>query len=736
MNGETPTMLERYREAAALAPEKLAGLMRNRRISPFWTGEDDVFWYRRETDEGEEWVRVDPGAATRTVAATRAELGIADVPTDVRPGILPGPDGRGLRRRDHDLWLVDGDAETRLTFDGEADYAWGAISADNNMVVPFRRMGLDLPPIGTVHSPTGRRVITIRADERAMPIKRMVENISPSGAARPEVHEWRVQLDDEGEPPPLECRIIDLDTGEWVVVDATDGLVSQLMVNGSSEVTWSSDEEHLYLLHHRQGAARAALVEVDTRTGERRDAVVLDDGSLYEPNQFLYSLPLVWVLPDSGEAVLFSQHDGWGHLHRYDLATGEHRNRVSDGDLVVRDILHVDAERREVTYLAGTAADGGNPYWRRVYRAGIDGGTQRLLTPEPADHELVAPEPQFFHLVFGQGLPPVRSISPSGRYFVDHRSTVSDAPVILLRDADDGGRVVLELERTDVSRLLGAGYVEPQAFCVKADDGVTDLWGVLSLPRHPLDPSRIPVIEDVYAGYQTTHAPHAYLGASKLAARQVYLPSYNALGFAAVMLDGRGTPGRERFFRQWTFRHFHTDRGLADHVTAVTELGARHPELDLTRVGVVGHSYGGYNSARMLLMFPEFYRAGVSSAGVHVAKKMPFGRWDWHLGPGVDRDSDEYVGLGNVQLADRLAGDLLIACGEIDENATIDHSYALADALIRAGKRFDFKVWPGVNHYRVSPYAQMTFWDHFVRSLLDQHPPREFVPAPDASGRT
>ena len=289
----------------------------------------------------------------------------------------------------------------------------------------------------------------------------------------------------------------------------------------------------------------------------------------------------------------------------------------------------------------------------------------------------------------------------------------------------------VELERTDIGLLLDAGYAVPQAFRVTADDGVTDLWGVLSLPEDPHDAESIPVIEDVYGGFQTTHSPHAFIGGSKMASRQVYLPAYNALGFAAVMLDGRGTPGRERAFRQWTFQHFHTGRGLEDHVHAITALADIHPQLDLGRVGVIGHSYGGYNAARMLLMFPDFYRAAVTSAGVHVTKKMPYGRWDWHLGPDIDRDGDAYAGLGNVQLADRLKGDLLITCGEIDENATVDHSYALADALIRAGKRFDFKVWPGVNHYRVGPYALMTFWDHFTRSLLDEKTPDEFVPEPE-----
>ncbi|MFI5958940.1 alpha/beta fold hydrolase [Cryptosporangium sp. NPDC051539] len=723
-----PTLLERYQQAAALAPEKLPTLLRNRRVDPVWTGDGDAFWYRRQAADGEQFVLVDPVSEVRTVGASLAELGVGPAPPEARPGVLWAPDRRGLRRRNHDLWLVDGETETPVTSDGEPGFAWGALPSDSNMFVPFTRAGLDLPPLGTVHSPSGRRVLTMRTDERSMRVRHMTENVPRSGAARPECHEWRVHLEDEGEPAPAECRVLDLDTGDRAEIDVADGLASLLRMNGSTEVTWSADESRLYLFHCRQGSARAALVEVDVKSGERRDVLVVDERPLYEANQFLYSLPLVRVLPATGEAILFSQRDGWGHLYLYDLVTGACKNRISDGELVVRDLLHVDAERREITYLAGSADDGWNPYWRRVYRAGFDGGTQRLLTPEPMDHELVAPEPQFFRLVFGRGKPSTRSISPSGRFFVDHRSTVSDAPVIALRDADDGGRIVLELERTDIGRLLDAGYVVPRAFRVKADDGVTDLWGVYSLPAEPHDPQRIPVVEDVYGGFQTTQSPHAFVGGSAMASRQVNLPSYNALGFAAVMLDGRGTPGRDRAFRQWTFQQFHTGRGLEDHVTVITALARECPALDLERVGVVGHSYGGYNAARLLLMFPDFYRSAVSSAGVHDPRKMRYGSWDWHLGPEEYRGSEEYRGLGNVPLADRLRGDLLLACGEIDENATVDHTFALADALIQAGKRFDFKIWPGVDHYTIGPYARMTFWDHFVRSLLGQQPPREWAP--------
>jgi dipeptidyl-peptidase 4 len=718
----------RYARAATLTPDGISALMRNRSIDPQWTGGGDTFWYQRQCEDdaaSDEYVLVDPVAATRTVVQSFEELGLSPAEGGAVPGVLPSPDGKGgLIVCDHDLWAVNvAGEERRLTTTGEPAFGWGELVENNNMNVPFKRMGVKLPPVGTVYSPSGRYVLTTRVDQRSMTPRQMVEQVSPSGKARPITHELRVQLDDEGEPPPGEGLIVDLTTGAAVVVDMRDGLASGLMTNGSREAHWRHDEAAVYVLKHRMGGATLSLIEIGTTTGELRELVTLDEPPLYEPNQFLYSLPLWHVLSSGEEAILFSQRDGWGHLYLYDLSTGQCRHAISSGELVVRDLLRVDEQRREVTFVAGSAGGGHNPYWRKVYRASLDGDRQVLLTPEPADHEVYAPQPDFFHLVFGEGKPQPSGFSPSGRFFVDHQSTVSEAPIILLRDADRGGEIVLELERADVSRLEAAGYVTPEQFCVKADDGVTDLWGVLGWPSSPVDGARIPVIEYIYAGFQIACQPSSYVGGRKTATNQAWFPMFNELGFATVIVDGRGTPGRHRDFRQWTHRHGHTSRGLDDHPHAITELAKTFPMLDLDRVGAIGHSYGGYNTARVMLMFPEFYKVGVSSAGVHEAAKSPYDAWSWFMGAGYDRSSTSYAELGNLHLVDRLTGHLLLLAGEIDENATLDHTYALVNALIKAGKRFDLKIWPGFNHYQLGSYFFMTCWDYFERHLLGEGPP-------------
>jgi len=765
-------MRARYEAARALAPERLLGLMRNRIVEPHWIRAADEFWYRRDREDGgHEYVVIDPAAFTRRSLFDHEELaarlgalleqeldpwdlpitsyapvddgvriGLADgravrigVETEAvfevaRGAALPSPDGKQeLFCRDHDLWLreVASGADRPLTTSGEAFFAWGHVPDYTCLHIPLKRAGRELPPLFTAFSPSGRYVVTARLDERALPEYPFVEQL-PGDRARPVLHPIRVALEDETFDGAVELAFIDLDSGTITPADVGRDLLAALVSVGTDALTWSADETHVYLLAHRTGARTATLQCLDVRTGAARPVVTETADPIYEPNTYLYSLPLIRVLPRAGVAIWFSQREGTGHLYRYDLETGECLNAITTGDLVVRDILHVDEARGEVLFLAGSGENGDNPYWRKLYRAALDGSGQTLLTPEPLDHEIAAPAPLFFSLIFGaQSASP---ISPSGRFVIDHMSTVSQPPEIVLRDTESGW-VIGTLERTDVSAVVEAGYQAPEQFQVPTDDGATDIWGVLTRPDEAAAERGVPLIDLMYAGFQVASQPTSYLGPD-VNQKQVWpAAAYAALGFATVVLDGRGTSGRDQRFRQWTQGHPDTTRGLEDHVTAIRALADRYPELDSDRVGTTGHSYGGYNSVRSMLLFPEFFKVGVSSAGVHVPEKMPKGSWGWHLGLDADRDSDAYRALGNLHLVDRLRGKLLLLFGDLDENATPDHTLALVDALVRAGKRFDVKLWPGMDHYRTgSAYIRMITWDYFVEHLLGEPLPVEINP--------
>jgi dipeptidyl-peptidase-4 len=770
-------MLDRYHRAAAMAPDRLRALIRNRTVEARWTGAGDTFWYRRERDgHGHEFVLVDPddpgrrrplfdhgelaamlgkaldttvdpyqlpvsgyerdaaGAVRVVLADGRTVLSVPGgepVVNEPRTGVLTGPGGKHeLFCRDHDLWVRDTatGAERCLTTGGEPHYAWGALP-DNSLVhIPMERAGTTLPPVFTAFSPSGRTVVTARVDERRAAAWPFVEHL-PADGARPRLHPIRGTLDEEDWTGTPQLAFAGLDSGKVVVIDVERELLGSLLMTGADALSWEPGEECVYLFAHAPGQRVAALWRIDVATGDRRIVVSETDDPVYEPNTFLYSLPLIRVLPRSGEVIWFSQRNGWGHLYRYDLATGACQNAITTGDLVVRDLIRVDEDRREVLFLAGCGGDGDNPYWRKLYRAALDGGQQTLLTPEPADHQIPAPAPQFFTVVFGAG--PATPVSPSGRYLLDHMSAVDQPPQIVLRDTRTG-RVLSTLERTDVTGLLAAGYQPPEQFHVRTGDGQADIWGVITLPADLTAGRRVPIIDLMYAGFQEIWQPVSYFGTDRLGAG-AWAPhaasAFAALGFATVVLDGRGTPGRDKVFRQWTQGHPGTPRGLEDHVAAISALAERYP-LDLERVGVIGHSYGGYNSVRATLLFPDFFKVCVSSAGVHVPEKMPKGSWNWHVGPGTPRDSAQYQALGNLHLADRLAGRLLLLFGDLDENATPDHSLALADALIRAGKRFDMKLWPGLDHYRTgTAYATRTIWDYFVEHLLGCMPPAQYSAA-------
>ena len=206
---------------------------------------------------------------------------------------------------------------------------------------------------------------------------------------------------------------------------------------------------------------------------------------------------------------------------------------------------------------------------------------------------------------------------------------------------------------------------------------------------------------------------------------------FNALGFAAVTLDGRGTPGRDREFRRWIVGHGATTRGLEDHVWFIRSLKAAFPALDLDRVGVAGGSFGGYNAAKATLQFPEFFKVCISNAGVHHPPFSHQGHWRWHLGKEYERASPDLLDWSVIPLASRLAGRMLIMIGNLDENVPINHSFALIRELMRLGKRFDMKLWPDTNHYGATPYVRMIYWDYFVEHLLGEACPKP-TPRPAA----
>jgi len=402
----------------------------------------------------------------------------------------------------------------------------------------------------------------------------------------------------------------------------------------------------------------------------------------------------------------FSQRDGWGHLYVYDATTGELLEQLTSGAWAVADVLHMDEVGRWVYFTAVGTTAASDPYFELLYRVSLDGGEPQLLTPEDATHRI--------------------TFSPSGDFFIDSYSRVDQPPVTVLRSAT--GDVLMELERADIEDLVATGWTCPERFCVKARDGSTDIYGVLIRPTSFNGNSQLPVLDDIYAGPQTNRAPASFAGYTSPSHQH---PSHAArgfwhaqalaeLGFAVVMVDGLGMPFRSKAFRDWSFRNV-GDGGIEDHVVALRQLALQHPYLDLERVGIYGHSAGGYASTHAMLRFPEFFKVAVSSAGNH-DHRLDKATWiERYMGLPV---GDYYCEQANSTLADNLRGKLLLIHGEMDENVHVASTLQLVDALIKADKDFDLLLLPNRPHACTDDlYFIRRRWDYFVRHLLGREPP-------------
>jgi dipeptidyl aminopeptidase/acylaminoacyl peptidase len=635
-------------------------------------------------------VVVDPAAGTREPLTEPPAFTPPANPLDV-----PSPDNKfAVSQRGHNLWvcsLTDG-TEWALTTDGEADHQYGAGPAATGNSTLLRKIGLPYLPPTVVWSPDSTKVLAHRTDERAVRQTHLVE-ARPADGSAPVLHTQRYAYAGDENLPRAELVVLNVAEGTVVRAKAEPLLMPNLSPIALKWAWWAADGSAVYYLDRPRDLHTLTLHRLDPATGEVTTVLSETGDTRVEPNQFVFEPPIVQVLAD--EVLWYSQRDDWGHLYRYDLHTGELLGQVTSGQWAVRQILRVDEAARVVYFTASGLVDE-DPYRRTVCRVNLDGTGFTKLTDDELDH--------------------VVTISPNQEYFIDSASTVDTPPVTSVRDWD--GRVLVELERADISKLAATGWTAPERFRVKAADGVTDLYGVLYRPRGFDAAERYAVVDNVYPGPQVARvAPCFDPGGMGLDAEPLA-----ALGFVVVALDGRGTPGRSKSFHDASYGRLADAGNLEDHVAALRQLAESRPWMDLDRVGVFGHSGGGFAAARAMLDFPEVYKAGVALSGSHDAR---------HFNPGFvevydGADNPEaWARTSNVDLADRLVGKLMLGHGELDDQVHPDHTLRLADRLIAANKDFELLLVPGAEHTFIDclAYVRGRCWDFLVSELKGEQPP-------------
>ncbi|GAA4905420.1 dipeptidyl aminopeptidase/acylaminoacyl peptidase [Actinomycetospora succinea] len=696
-------------------------------VTPQWLGDGERFWYV----VGGRHVLVDPGKAARTElfdhervaaalsletgqAATADALPVVAVEVDdlgVRftalgqryrwadgaltsidetsplPGEIASPDGRRVAfARDGNVWVRDRDGgeEVALTDDAEPGLAYGAANAPMAMGTLLRSFGLG-PLFHATWSPDSTRLLVHRLDERGLPEQVLVESV-PAGGGRPVEHRLPYPMPGDEAHPTMTWHV--LDVAARTRVDGQDA--PEPAVHGTAFVYawWSADGDTVHYLRQSRDARTLHLRRLDPATGATTTLVTETAATRVDATPQLGEPTMTHVLA-TGEILWWSQRDGWGHLWLYS-PDGE-ATQVTSGSWQIRGVLRVDEERRQVWFVAGGLHD--DPYIRQIARIGLDGTGFVRLTDDDLDHDAVAP--------------------PGGGYVVDSASSPSTPP--RTRVLDEDGEVLVELEAPGTDALRAEGWTPPERFRATAADGRTPVFGLLWRP-HGFDPERpYPVIDHVYPGPQNHRALPAFDSP-----HQGEPEALAALGFAVVAIDGRGTAGRSKAFHDHSYGDLGNAGALDDHVAAIRELRRRHPWLDTDRVGITGHSAGGFAAARGLLAHPEFYRVAVAVSGNH-DDTYGLQMWAEHYHGDADLSS-----LSTPALAANLQGKLLLIHGELDETVLVSQTYRLADALIAADEDVDMLIVAGGDHailHRRHHVFRRT-WDYFVRHLHGQEPPR------------
>ncbi len=412
-------------------------------------------------------------------------------------------------------------------------------------------------------------------------------------------------------------------------------------------------------------------------------------------NVYIETKPLKFV-NNGSEMIWWSERDGWGHYYLY-AADGTLKNQIDKGEFVAEEVVGVDEKTRQLYMTADGREDGENPYYMHFYRTNLDGSGMKLLDPGDASHAV--------------------QMSDSNKYFVDNSSRVNTAPESTL--VDGAGSVVMPLEKVDMSRAVEAGFKFPEPFKVKADDGITDIYGVMYKP-FDFDPNKkYPLIEYVYPGPQTESVDATFTRSPN-----IMLANF---GFIVITVGNRGgNPNRSKWYHTFGYNNLR-DYGLADKKTAAEQLAERYSFIDIERVGMWGHSGGGFMTAASMLIYPDFFKVGWSESGNH-ENNIYNNTWsEKHHGLKEVTDDKgnttfEYSIDKNSEIAKNLKGHLMLVTGDYDNNVHPSNTFRLADAFIKNNKRFDFLIVPGQPH-AYGPDADYVSWrraDYFCQYLLGE----------------
>lgn len=743
--------------AEKFTTQKMEKMASSLSVDPNWFKDENRFWYEYKNTDGKNWYVVDAEKRTKRTLFDKEDMAAQLAELFKKPfnsKDLPLKDfeynkGKGLFTFHVDSIEVTYKLENRKLVKGDSlkkkpDEKWITYSPDSTWIAFARTHNLYImktdDPDSTEHQFTtdgekwysyqfdekdttstkrlrarvewfkhSRKLFSRRQDKRKMGDLWVINSLKK----RPELETYKYSMPGEKHVAQTEVVVFDIESKQSIKLKIEiDGWKDLRMGNGRRSANTgfftSKDSDDLYFIVRDRTWKKIAVCKANTTTGEV-EVVISEESNPYVSRRFAD----VAVIEDGKEFIWWSERTGWGQLYRYD-SKGNLKKRITNGYFVVGDMMKIDT-LKQVIYFRGFGREKGvDPNYTMNYRINFDGTGLKLLSPENATHSF--------------------SMSDKMGYFVDNYSRVDMPAKSVLRDAK--GRVVMELEETDISRMVEAGWKMPAVFTVKAADDVTDLYGVMWKP-FDFDPAKkYPIIAYVYPGPQVEPFPISFtLTGSR--ARTVPLAQ---VGFVVIAMGQRGgSPLRSKYYHNYGYGDLR-DYPLADNKYGIEQLAARHSFIDIKRVGIFGHSGGGFMSTAAILTYPDFYKVAVSSAGNHdnnvynnswsevhngIQEKTRKVKKKNEAGEAVEEDSTYWEARieSNTELAKNLKGKLLLVHSDRDNNVHPANTIRMADALMKEGKRFDFMLMPGQRHGfgKYTPYFERMMWYYFAEHLLGDY---------------
>jgi len=586
--------------------------------------------------------------------------------------------------------------EHQLTKDGVKFYAYGA-DGDGEDNVENEKKNKKRRPARVLWSPDAKHFVLNREDSRLVKDLWVINN---TASPRPTLETYKYEMPGEKETPKNEILIFDFAAKSFKKLNVSafkDQSVSlwpapSLNKDRDNEFRpslWLGDNSKLYFSRTSRDLKRVDICTADISTGVVNPVIDERFNTYVEINR-------PGLVKNTGEIIHWSERDGWAHFYLFD-AKGKLKNQITKGSFHCESIVNVDDKNRVLYFTANGREEKEDPYYVHLYRINFDGTGIKLLNSGDFDHLV--------------------NMNDEATYTVDNFSRVNTVPQSVLLDRN--GMKVMTLETADLSLLMAAGYKFPEPFKVKADDGVTDLYGVLYKP-FDFDPKKkYPIIEYVYPGPQTESVNKSF---NKSMDRVDRLAQF---GYIVITVGNRGgNPARSKWYHTYGYGNLR-DYGLADKKVAVEQLADRYSYIDASRVGITGHSGGGFMSTAAMLVYPDFFKAAVSNAGNH--DNSIYNRWWSEKHNGVKEivsakgdTTFKYAIDKNPDLAKNLKGHLMVMAGDMDNNVHPANSIKLASELMKAGKRFEFVIVPGARH-AFGAMTEYAFWklaDHFNKYLI------------------